>query len=492
MGCGPVGSMVMNSACDRSVRSLIVTFLAGVVTCCGASPHDAATPQTAGAPPPVATNPGPPAAANGPAAVGPQSLTRDANLGLPDSRVQTTYEVKYTPKTLVLDEGATRALKSADPKSHRYTFDAAALGPTADKLKPGTVLLIPGKALRKVTRAERVGSDLVVDTAYAALTDAIESGKIGWNAHLSFDRAHAVALVDETGREHPLPSRVERAFIAGPGARVLADSAGPVNPGAIAWSFKQGPMTYEFSVEPQGEQVSIKIKATKQQGPKATLAYTAVGTFKNVYANADGTFADSQVKTLTYDQPELVGDVTLSMAAAGAGLGKIDFPFPGVMFKFVVMVGPVPITIGVGAKLIGSIVVPAKASAAAKSRFRYQSSSGFEYQGSDVEVTGNIGNLEFSPDPFDSAAMINIPVDAQWGVAFPRISVSVFDSLFVPYLHTGVVVGSSLKWGPVCKHGYVKYTSEVGYDFKVFGVTLKKDKVTVAEKQKLAPEGGCP
>ncbi len=181
----------------------------------------------------------------------------------------------------------------------------------------------------------------------------------------------------------------------------------------------------------------------------------------------------------------------VGMAAAGAGLGKIDFPFPGVMFKFLVMVGPVPITIGVGAKLIGSIVVPAKASATAKSRFRYQSSSGFEYQGSDVEVKGNIGSLEFTPDPFDSAAMISIPVDAQWGVAFPRISVSVFDSLFVPYLHTGVVVGSSLKWGPDCKWGYVKYVSEVGYDFKVFGVTLKKDKVKVAEKGKRAPEAGC-
>ncbi len=476
---------------DRSLRSFVFSVLAGVLISCGAPPHEAATPQTAAAAPPMLPDPGAPGAANETGAAGLQTLTRNASLALPDSRVRTTYDVKYTAQTLVLDESATRALRSADPKAHRYTFDAAALGGTLAKIKPRTVLLIPGQALRRVTRAERAGTELVVDTEYAALTDAIESGRIGWNAHLSFDRAHAVALIDEAGHEHPLPSAAERASLATPGTRMLADSAGLVDPGVIAWSFKQGPMTYEFQVEPQGEQVSIKIKAIKQQGPKANLAYTAVGTFKNVYAKADGTFADSQVKSLTYDQPELVGDVTLSIAAAGAGLGKIDFPFPGVMFKFVVMVGPVPITIGVGAKLIGSIVVPAQASATAKSRFRYQSSSGFEYQGSDVEVKGNIGNLEFSPDPFDSAAMISVPVDAQWGVAFPRISVSVFDSLFVPYLHTGVVVGSSLKWGPVCKWGYVKYTSEVGYDFKVFGVTLKKDKVKIAEKQKRAPEGGC-
>jgi hypothetical protein len=353
------------------------------------------------------------------------------------------------------------------------------------------VLLIPGKALRRVTRVQSEGGVLVVETAFASLTDAIQDGRIGWDAQLSFDRVHAVALLDESGNEVPVAAPTDRSALGRFAVQPFANQSGLIPKGAIAWQFEQAPMTYEFQVEPQGDQVSIKIKAVKKQGAKATLAYTAVGVFKNVRSKVAGTIADQQVKSLTYDQSDLEGDITLSIGAAGAGLGKFEFQFPGVMFKFVVMVGPVPVTLGVGAKLVGNITVPAAASATAKSRFQYRSSSGFEYQGSDVEVKGNVGNVDFSPQPFDSASMIGVPVDAQWGVAFPRMSVSIFDSLFVPYLHTGVVVGSALAWGPVCKHGYVKYTSEVGYDFKIFGVSIKSDKVKIAEKEQRAPEGGC-
>ena len=417
----------------------------------------------------------------------PARLVRDRVVRpLAADRVKTRYDVKYTEKTVVLDAAAASALRGTDAKNHVYRFDRAGLGDVASTLAPGKVLLIPGKALRTVDEVREEGEQLVVKTSYASLADAIDSGHLGWDAHLSFDRAHALTFRDGAGGEHRVLLRDAKQMLAAP-----ADP-GLVPDGPIPWSFEVGPMTYEFAVEPKDGEVSIAIKAIKKQGPKAKLAYTAKGTFRNVYVKAEGTFEGSKVKSLTYDQPELQGDVTLSIAAAGAGLGKIEFPFPSAMFDFVVMVGPVPITIKVGAKLIGNITVPAKASATAKANFRFSSSSGFQYTGSDVDVKGNIGNLEFKPDPFDSAAMIGIPVDAQWGVAFPRISVSVFDSLFVPYIHAGVVVGSALKRGPICKYGYVKYVSEVGYDFKIFGVTLKKDKVKIAEREERAPKGGCP
>lgn len=492
----------MPSFIDARRRSLAGWILAGGLTAlasCGAPPRSVeSAPQSShGASPPAATTgstgsalpSGSPGTNQGTLA----TLDRDvARLALPADRVRTTYDVSLTPETVVLDSNAAAALRSFDPKTHSFRFDRATLGAVAAQLKPKAVLLIPGKALRRVTRVQSDGADWVVDTEYASLTDAIENGRIGWDAQLSFDRVHAVALLDESGNEVPLTAPRDRSMLGSFAARSLADQSGVIPKGAIVWKFEQAPMTYEFQVEPQGEQVSIKIKAIKKQGKKATLAYTALGVFKNVRSTVDGTITDQKVKSLSYDQSDLEGDITLSIGAAGAGLGKIEFPFPGVMFKFVVMVGPVPVTIGVGAKLIGNITVPATASATAKSRFQYRSSSGFEYQGSDVEVKGNIGTLEFSPQPFDSASMIGIPVDAQWGVAFPRMSISIFDSLFVPYLHTGVVVGSALKWGPICKHGYVKYTSEVGYDFKIFGVSIKSDKVKIAEKEQRAPEGGCP
>lgn len=409
------------------------------------------------------------------------------------AHAKTTYDVKYAPEAVVLDQGAAPALMSK--KAGELDFDAKKLGARTQQIKPGKVLLVYGKVLAKVESVQHRGAELVVRTGPATLADAIQEGTVAWDVSLPLDRAHvtaalirqsengALARLDRNGRFATDVLRADGNAFASPGA---------LGKGPIQWAFKQGALTYKFRLEPKGSGVDIKVEAIKQQGPKATLAYTAHGTFDNVRGQARADYHDHKLTDLDYQQPELVGDIELSVAAAGSGLGKIDFPFPGAMFGYLVMVGPVPVKISVGAKLIGSITVPANASARATARFKFRSSSGFSYAGNDVKVKGNIGNLTFSPKPFDSAAMIGIPVDAQWGVAFPRVSVGVFDDVFVPFLHTGVVVGSSLGWGPVCKYGYVKYVAEVGYDLGVFGVKLKSAKKTIAEREKKAPPGGCP
>ncbi len=418
-------------------------------------------------------------------------VVRTAPLGA--AHAKTTYKVKYAPEAVVLDQNVARALSAKKPGE--LDFDAQKLGARASRIKPGKVLLVYGKALARVESVQRRSGRLVVHTSPATLADAIEQGTVAWDVSLPLDRAHVTAALAPADQSRALARLDRNGRFASTRLRSEGNafsSPGVLSQGPIDWAFQRGPMTYKFRLEPKGKAVDIKIEAIKKQGPKATLAYTAHGTFENVRGRARADYADHKLTDLDYEQPELVGDITLSVAAAGSGLGKIDFPFPGAMFGYLVMVGPVPVKISVGAKLIGSITVPARASARATARFRFRSSSGFSYAGNNVKVKGNIGNLTLSPKPFDSAAMIGIPVDAQWGVAFPRVSVGVFDNVFVPFLHTGVVVGTSLKWGPVCKYGYVKYVAEVGYDLGVFGVKLKSAKKTIAEREKKAPPGGCP
>ncbi|MBK7584881.1 MAG: hypothetical protein IPI67_32415 [Myxococcales bacterium] len=138
---------------------------------------------------------------------------------------------------------AAAALTSSDPQSHTYRFDAAKLSTAGLTLAPGKVMLLAGTALRKVRSVRQEGGALVVETDYAALTDAIEEGHFGFDAKLAFDTAHAVSVVDQYGGEHALVS-----------ARSALGSPGVIPEGAIPWSFQQGPMTYEFEVtRPAGE-----------------------------------------------------------------------------------------------------------------------------------------------------------------------------------------------------------------------------------------------
>ena len=55
---------------------------------------------------------------------------------------------------------------------------------------------------------------------------------------------------------------------------------------------------------------------------------------------------------------------------------------------------------------------------------------------------------DFSGGVFDSSASFGIPVDAQAGVAFPRVSLNVLNQE-VAYVLTGMTVGSKLTWGPI-------------------------------------------
>lgn len=101
-----------------------------------------------------------------------------------------------------------------------------------------------------------------------------------------------------------------------------------------------------------------------------------------------------------------------------------------------------------------------------------------------------------TPDPdnpliAEEASNIGNDVDLQFGVAFPRFQISVFDSLLIPYIHTGTTIGSQLSRNPLCKKGYVRYVVQAGYDFEVFGVTLASDKETLYEDDEESYGDSC-
>jgi hypothetical protein len=98
-----------------------------------------------------------------------------------DTVIGAKVRLKYAPGAVVLDrDAAIRALHSASWDGVTWRFDASE--PSVQKLKPGSVLLVWGLAIRKVTRVERAGDELVVTSDEAQLTDLVTSADIAWNA----------------------------------------------------------------------------------------------------------------------------------------------------------------------------------------------------------------------------------------------------------------------------------------------------------------------
>jgi hypothetical protein len=131
----------------------------------------------------------------------------------------------------------------------------------------------------------------------------------------------------------------------------------------------------------------------------------------------------------------------------------------------------------------------AGASATASANYSYTGDTGFSYDGGDIVTVATINGHDFTDGQFDSASNF-ADVDAQFGLAFPRIGLAILNQE-VAWLHTGFIIGSSITFGPICKAGYTKLVVEGGYEVKVLGVSLASDKATFAEREKRVSQNNC-
>ncbi|MEP6692218.1 MAG: hypothetical protein ABJD07_13745 [Gemmatimonadaceae bacterium] len=109
-----------------------------------------------------------------------------------DTVVGARVRVTYAPQTVYVDrDAAIRALHSATWDGVTWRFDATE--PVVQRLRPGSVLLVWGLAIRRVNRVDRDGDEIVVTTQEAQLTDAVTDASISWDApaHL---RQGAIAI----------------------------------------------------------------------------------------------------------------------------------------------------------------------------------------------------------------------------------------------------------------------------------------------------------
>lgn len=150
---------------------------------------------------------------------------------------------------------------------------------------------------------------------------------------------------------------------------------------------------------------------------------------------------------------------------------------------------PIPMSVDVGVQFTSKVTLPdPMSSATGTSKIAYSADGGFTYEGSDVQTHGELGQADFQSGTFDSAAGFGMPVDLQFGVAFPRISLNIAYQE-VGYFYVGYLMGSSLEWGPLCKRGYSKVVVEGGYKLEAFGIGLVNERITFVEKDKRANSG---
>ena len=106
-----------------------------------------------------------------------------------DTTITPIYEVEYSDNTIILKDNDNNIVIGLDTASNTYTLDGSKF---EEDPKEGEIILIEGKLLRKVKSAMRNGSNLVVETEDAALTDVIKNGEIAWDITPEWNNATAL------------------------------------------------------------------------------------------------------------------------------------------------------------------------------------------------------------------------------------------------------------------------------------------------------------
>ena len=468
------------------LRFLLVCSIATIISSCS-SDEVTLVPGTPGATP-ILPGAGEATGKGESRALGSAELRAD-KLDLPASERKFVVDPSLTAvvfEDVKLSEAATiqpsAALVSSPGSIGEQVFDSAKLSASHGPLKAGDILIVPGRVLGKVTSVKSGGGKTTVKTSFASLTDAFTNLRWGWESALPVGAGNLAAFVMPNGKHFPAPRPTMYA----------ANGAAGLPQGPMEWSLADGPLTYKVRLDAQQTHIELVTQVTRKMANTGGMTYTGKVRIKPIDISGSGSIAGGKAKAFDIKQKEIGGEVTISVAAAGGGRSEIKKDLPMPLFKWIVMVGPIPVVITAKVRLIGRVDLPAKGSSVASADFSFSGSAGFKYAGSKIEAKAAFPKGDFKADkPFDAAGFINGAADAQFGVAFPVLSMGMFDSFFVPELTPGAQAGVRLTWGPICKTGYMLYTLKASYDFKVLGVSLSQGKKPLFEKRKDSKGNSC-
>lgn len=321
------------------------------------------------------------------------------------------------------------------------------------------------------------GNTYVVDTEMVPITEVIKNGTFSFDVEPEWSSASSMRL---NGQE-----------ILGKGERIGLEP--------ITKELNHGNITHQIKITPK--MVNGKINSCDVEllmfSLSGSTSWKVTGSVKLPRQRTNIVIKDGKLKDFSVDNDDFSAELELSMANAGDNNNETSIVLPELAIKFPVrfiptpsgpVPNPIPTEINIGMQLVTRITSPDPVgSATAKTGIKYNAQGGFKLTGSGIDADGDFSGGDITGGTFDSGANIGMPVDLQFGIAFPRIGLKLAGQE-VAYMHLGLTTGSKLNWNgfDVCKSGYSKVVLEGGYSLKVLGQTLLSGKKEFAKAEKKA------
>ncbi len=281
---------------------------------------------------------------------------------------------------------------------------------TASQLKQGSILFVPGIAMRKVDVATQQGGNLVVVTEDATLPEAFKDATIHWSTPVNFAEAQRQGALMPVAPVPPLSQ-----MLGALDGTVYADSS-------LSFSGEDDGWKYTVKAVPQPGKLNLDMEVSRSYNG-IVVKVDGSGEVQNFETAASIVIKDSQLQSMDYENKGLNGSVNFNWEAAKDGGGveageqKVKLPSS---FSIPMPIGGLPFSLEVSeALLLHPAFTGGKEVARGRFHVTYNGTQGFNFKEGNTSQQGQ-GNAEGSIVDHFSLAPI-APVGFVAAVSMPRI-----------------------------------------------------------------------
>ncbi|NJK96610.1 MAG: hypothetical protein HC905_18315 [Bacteroidales bacterium] len=329
-------------------------------------------------------------------------------------------------------------------------------------------MFIHGVALRKVTNVTRNDNEIIVETEYTTLNEAITDGRISWNKEIRFDKG-VVPVVQMHGKNMAYKT---------------------TNSDGFEFEFPYGDYNYRIKFDFSDTIADIEFEVAKDLVKPLTAKFLAKGSIENFYSSTEMEFEDGELTNFGQRNSNMSGELVVNLTVAGSGRDDLTFDFPVVLLKYPLMVGPIPVIINLKVLFVINCYVPVDGSSQVEVKFKYNSTTGIKYDGYDVSADASAGTPSMDESITETGASSSIA--ANFGLAFPRLEIGVFDEVIVPWIQTAFLIGGDYTFTPPCQQAKCQFIGACGFDFSFLGFSYSAKKTLWQQEKVLLKSGDCP
>ncbi len=398
-----------------------------------------------------------------------ENVGKNGNIPEPD---KFTYDVEYTENTEIVEENLMEMLISSDKTSGVYRFNE-----DADDLldiEPGKVVIFYGHSLRRIKSVQKEGNEIIVNTKYATLNEAIKNGTIAWETEIDWSS-------DQPEVKNASLLMGDAIFASETSSELKIHFEGKIN----GWDIK-------LDLEPKNNKLSIDITGSKTIKGQKVCSIRGKGFISKFTTQAEINFANSELENFEFRNNGLKGELEIIFAAVGLGSEIATLEIP-VKIRMPTVIYGIPISFNLGCNLKVYPEVKEGASSQASYKITYDSDMGFNFIEGDAQVKSKI-NSESMAVTGETVSAGVIAMGVGVGLEFPRFEIGILGEVVVPYFLYNTSISTFFEPGllsnvPPCQEGRMKFKCVSGIDLKFFGVSYAFSKTHFEKERKWQTEG---